>query len=65
MDWHLKHEKLEINHIIQNTANFEDPAVMEKKHMMEEKIAAAMAKTVAVDAPDGESDGALQIQSYH
>jgi outer membrane protein assembly factor BamB len=63
-DWHLQEEKLEINHIIEATANFEDPAVLKKKHMMEENMAAAAAKTFAVDAPDGDSDGHLQEELY-
>jgi hypothetical protein len=63
-DWHVKQEKLEINHIIDETANFEDPAVMEKKHKMEENVARTVAKTFAVDAPDGESDGHGQEELY-
>jgi hypothetical protein len=37
---------------------------MEKKHMMEENIAAATAKIFAVDASDGESDGHDQEELY-
>jgi hypothetical protein len=63
-DWHIQQEKLEINHIIGEAANSEDPVVVEKKHKMQADTAATNAKTFAVDAPDGESDGPVQEELY-
>jgi hypothetical protein len=48
---------LEIAHIIDDAAEHEDKAAVEKRHAMEVEL---RKKVFAVDAPDGETDAAFK-----
>ena len=59
-DAHLAAEMEEINHIIEDTAKFEDAEEVFAAHEAEAKLAEDASHTIAVDGPDGDPDGHAQ-----
>ena len=61
-DVDLKAEMEQASHIVEDVAKTENTAAVERQHHVEEQIAEAAKRTLAVDAPDGEPDVELSVE---